>query len=123
MVNPVDPVLSHYTSQERKPSAVPELPNDQPLSRPSKVMLKVILNRLKPQAEKIIIIIIIIINSLTARVIGAPQTILQPVFSIFPVLYCPPGLSFPDVVFPPLPVSALSSSSFHCALQDGFGQT
>ena len=31
-----------------------------------------------------IIIIIIIINPLTARVVGAPQMILQPVFSIFP---------------------------------------
>ena len=31
--------------------------------------------------------------------------------------------SFPDVVFPPVPLSALSSSPFHCALQDGFGQT
>ena len=30
---------------------------------------------------------------------------------------------FPDVVFPPLPLSASSSSPFHCALQDGFGQT
>ena len=30
---------------------------------------------------------------------------------------------FPDVVFPPLPVSAFSSSPFHCALLDGFGQT
>ena len=54
---------------------------------------------------------------------------LQPVFSIFPVLRCPLGLAeleaypFPDVVFPPLPLSALSSSPFHCALQDGFGQT
>ena len=28
--------------------------------------------------------------------------------------FCP----FPDVVFPPLPLSALSSSPFHCALQD-----
>ena len=35
------------------------------------------------------IIIIIIINPLTARVVGAPQMILQPVFSIFPVLHCP----------------------------------
>ena len=47
----------------------------------------------------------------------------------FPVLHCPLGLAelqacpFPDVVFPPLPLSALSSSPFHCALQDGFGQT
>ena len=63
-----------------------------------------------------IIIIIIIINPLTPRVVGAPQMILQPVFSIVPVLHCPLGLGelhacpFPDVVFPPLPVSALSSS-------------
>ena len=28
---------------------------------------------------------------------------------------------FPDVVFLPLPLSALSSSPFHCALGDGFG--
>ena len=74
-------------------------------------------------------IIIIIINPLTARVVGAPQIILRPVFSIFPVLHCPLGLGelqacpFPVVVFPPFPLSALSSSSFHCALQDGFGQT
>ena len=74
-------------------------------------------------------IIIIIINPLTARVVGAPQMILQSVFSIFPVLHCPLGLAelqacpFPDVVFPPLPLSALSSSPFHHALQDGFGQT
>ena len=46
-----------------------------------------------------------------------------------PVLHCPLGPAelracpFPDVVFPPLPLSALSSSPFHCALQDGFGQT
>ena len=55
--------------------------------------------------------------------------ILQPVFSIFPCSQLPsgtrrsPGCPFPDVVFPPLPLSALSSSPFHCALQDGFGQT
>ena len=30
MANPLDPVLSHHTSQERQPAAVPELPNDQP---------------------------------------------------------------------------------------------
>ena len=33
---------------------MPELPNDQPQQTPSKVTLKIILNRLKPQAEKII---------------------------------------------------------------------
>ena len=27
---PMDPVLSHHTSQERQPAAVPELPNDKP---------------------------------------------------------------------------------------------
>ncbi|WP_419631123.1 hypothetical protein, partial [Thiolapillus sp.] len=75
------------------------------------------------------IIIIIIIYPLTTKVVGAPQMISQPVSSIFPVLHCPLGLGelqacpFPDIVFPPLPLSALSSSPFHCALQDGFGQT
>ena len=50
-------------------------------------------------------------------------------FLYFSVLHCPVGLDelrarpFPDVVFPPLPLSALSSSPFPCALQDGFGQT
>ena len=39
----------------------------------------------------LIIIIIIIINPLTARVVGAPQMILQPVFSIFPCSLLPPG--------------------------------
>ena len=71
----------------------------------------------------------LIIYPLTARVVGAPQMILQPVSSIFPCSHCPLGLGelkacpFPDVVFPPLYLSALSSSPFHCALQDGFGQT
>ena len=69
-----------------------------------------------------------LIYPLTTRVVGAPQTISQPVSSIFPVLHCPLGLGelqacpFPDVVYPPLPLSALSSPPFHCALQDGFGQ-
>ena len=77
----------------------------------------------------VVVIIIIIINPSTARVVGAPQMILQPVFSIFPCSPPPSGTCriqaclFPDVVFPPLPLSALSSSPFHCALQDGFGQT
>ena len=72
--------------------------------------------------------IITIINSLTARVVGAPQMILQTVFSIFPCSPLTLGLAelqacpFPDVVFPPLPLSALSSSPFQCALQDGFGR-
>ena len=69
------------------------------------------------------------IYPLTVRVTGAPQMTSQPVSSIF--LYFPlpsrtwwtSGCPFHDVVFPPLLLSALSSSPFHCALQDGFGQT
>ena len=74
-----------------------------------------------------VIIIIIIIYTLSARVVWAPKMISQPVSSIFCVLHCSLGLGelqacpFPDVVFPPLLLSALSSSPFHCALQDGFG--
>ena len=34
MANPMDPVLSHHTSQEKQPAAVPELPNDQPHQSP-----------------------------------------------------------------------------------------
>ena len=34
MANTVDPVLSHHTSQERQPAAVPELPNNQPHQSP-----------------------------------------------------------------------------------------
>ena len=70
-----------------------------------------------------------LIYALTVRVIGAPQMISQPVTPIFLALLCPLGLGelqacpFPDVVFRPLPLSALSCSPFHCALQDCFGQT
>ena len=59
------------------------------------------------------VIIIIIIYPLTARVVGAPQMISQPVFSIFRCsLGCPLELAvlqacpFPHVVFPPLPLTA-----------------
>ena len=51
MANSMDPVLSHHTSQEKQPAAVPEVPN---FCHASKVMLKIILNGMKPQAEKII---------------------------------------------------------------------
>ena len=30
----MDPVLSHHTSQERQPAAVPELPNNKPYQSP-----------------------------------------------------------------------------------------
>ena len=52
---------------------------------------------------------------LTARIIGAPQMISQPVSSIF--------LCSTIAVFPPLLLPTLSSSPFQSALQDGFGQT
>ena len=54
----------------------------------------------------VIIILIIIINPLTARVVGAPQIILQPIFSIFPCSPLPsgtwrtPGLSIPWCCLP-----------------------
>ena len=63
------------------------------------------------------------------RVVGAPQMIHNQLPPFFPVLHCPLGLAelkacpLPDVAFPPLPLSALSSSPFRCALQDGSGQT
>ena len=65
--------------------------------------------------------IIIIICPLTARVVWAPQMILQPVFSIFPCSPLPsgtcrtPGLSIPWCCLPTSSLSALSSSPFHCA--------
>ena len=34
MANPMDPVLSHHTSQERQPAAMPELPNNEPHQSP-----------------------------------------------------------------------------------------
>ena len=68
---------------------------------------------------------LIIINPLTARVVGAPQMISQPVSSIFPCYPLSSGTGefqacpFPDVVFPPLPLSALSSPPFHYAVSTG----
>ena len=73
--------------------------------------------------------VIIIIYPLTARVVGAPQMISHQFPPFSPVLHCPLGLGelqacpFPDVVFPPFPQSASSSSPFHCALQESLGQT
>ena len=66
-----------------------------------------------------------LICPLTARAIWAPQMIRNQFPPFSPVLHCPLGngelqaCPFPDVVFPPLPLSASSSSPFHCALRDG----
>ena len=54
MSNPMDPVLSHHTSQERQ--HLHQCQNYRKISlisHQSKVMLKIVLNRMKPQAEKI----------------------------------------------------------------------
>ena len=55
MTNLVDPVLTHYTYPQK--DNLQQCHNHWTISlisHPSKVMLKIILNRLKPQAEKII---------------------------------------------------------------------
>ena len=94
------------------------------------------------QADLIVIIIIIItiemlakqslshlIYPLTARVVGAPKMISQPVSSIFPRSPLPSGtwrtprLSIPWCCLPTSSSVALSSFPFRCALQDGFSQT
>ena len=67
-----------------------------------------------------------LIYPLTMRVVGAPQMILQPVFSIFLVLYCPLGLGelqaclIPDVVFTNLLPFASSSFSLSLCLAKWF---
>ena len=69
----------------------------------SSTLLQMCCNR---HANYFIIIIIIIIYPLSARVIGAPQMVLQPVFSIFPCSPLPcgtcrtPGLSIPWCCLP-----------------------
>ena len=47
-------IPSYHTPKERQLAAVPELQNRQLYSHPSKVMLKIILNRPQPQAVEII---------------------------------------------------------------------
>ena len=53
MAKSMGTVISHHPTKERKSAIVSELSN-RLISHPSKVMLKVIMNRLKPQAEAII---------------------------------------------------------------------
>ena len=80
-------------------------------------------------SETYLIIIIIIINPLTARVLGAPQMILQPVSSNFPCspltsgTWRTPGLSVPWCCLPISSSVCLVFFPFHWNLQHGFGQT
>ena len=52
MANPLDPVLDHHTSQEGQPAVVPDYWMINLISHTIKVMLKILLNIPKPQAEK-----------------------------------------------------------------------
>ena len=54
MADHMDSIPSYHTPKERQLAAVPELQNHQPYQHPSKVMLKITLNRLQPQAEEIL---------------------------------------------------------------------
>ena len=58
----------------------------------------------------IIIIIVVIINALTVRVVGVPQMILQPVFSIFPCSPLPSGTCRTQGLS--IPLRCLPTSSF-----------
>ena len=53
MANPMDPVLSHHTSQKRQPAAVPELPN-KPHQSPKQSHADNHLERIGATMEKII---------------------------------------------------------------------
>ena len=54
MANSTDPVLSHHTSQERQPAAVPELPNDLPHQSPKQSHAEDHTEQIEAQVEKII---------------------------------------------------------------------
>ena len=54
MAYPIDSVADYYTPIKGQFAAVPELQTISIISHSSKVMLKVILNRLRHQAEEII---------------------------------------------------------------------
>ena len=54
MAFPMDSVADYFTPYKGQPAALPQLQSYQPISHSSNVMLKVVLNRLKPQAEEII---------------------------------------------------------------------
>ena len=50
----MDPVLSHHTSHERQPAAVPELPNNKPHQSPKQSHTEDHTEQIEAQAEKII---------------------------------------------------------------------
>ena len=54
MANPMDPVLSHHTFQKGNLQQCQNYRTISLISHPRKLMLNIILNRLKPQEEKII---------------------------------------------------------------------
>ena len=55
MAYPMDPIAGYYTPYKGQPTALSELQNYQPYQSFEQIMLKVILNRLKSQAEEIIL--------------------------------------------------------------------
>ena len=54
MAYPIDSVTNYYIPSKGELAALPELQNISFISHSSKVMLKTILNRLKPQAEELL---------------------------------------------------------------------
>ena len=82
------------TSNARTPAYLRGIPLQQWFNQlqdsPRDISCKIMTNTESPVLQ-LITIIIIIINPLTAKVIGAPQMILQPVFSIFPCSPLPSG--------------------------------
>ena len=54
MAKPMDPVLSHHTSQERQPAAVPELLNNKPHQSPKQSHAEDHTEQIEAQMEKII---------------------------------------------------------------------
>ena len=54
MTNPVDPVLNHYTFQERQLAAEPEYRTISLISHPRKIMLRIILKRLRKRRKSLL---------------------------------------------------------------------
>ena len=50
----MDPVLSHHTSQERQPAAMPELPNNKPHQSPKQSHFEDHTEQIEATSEKII---------------------------------------------------------------------